>query len=566
MFFDQLTQYSQQIIKANILVYVFFISLFLTYNYLAKRKLFGKKPNNPSAKTTGPKEKAKLFILENRPKITVICGILIFIILFLINLRYFQYRDPIFSADDPAIHLTAIKSIINHTPLTYYFLPSAHYQLPVFWSYFIIAWLSKFLAVNFIVCTKIFTIAIFSLTPVLAFFITRRYLELTTAVIIAFFINFDHLFQSLFWGGNINQIIGLVFILAIILIFQQIESISDKNKRNVKLLWLLLALILATLSLGFHTLTFLILLVVGSVYTIYSIVTSKLNIYYKCLLFLAIIIFFPLPFLKSPDNFSLYIAGFDLKSSFLGGLNLWNFDYIIAICFIIGLFISVKKWHSAIIPVVAIVSLVFSTAGNNHPGFYPERFPVYLSIFIIIFLLAAYEYANKLISKKWLFLLVSSIFLFINGMLVLIPTSLVLRVIYHSEYALPARVPSEDVSAMEWIQGNTNSNAIIGGPFKWGEYIPILADRRVVYYPDQVINYSDPGFKVDIKSLMAGDSPQQSYLAAQRLGVNYVLWSYQLNKSKNPYFVNTKYKNNFFDQQYFTKVYDENDVQIYKVN
>ena len=494
-------------------------------------------------------------IIQNKK----ILAIIFFIILLIINLRYFEFKDPLFSSDDPAIHLTAIKCLIEGKALDYYFFPSYHYNVPIFYGYYLIKYITLIFGLNYIIATKLVIIIAYTAVPILFFlYSSNHFKNFLFPLAIALLINFDHLFQSLFWSGNINQIIGLVFVALILLILG-----NKNNFSQIKKIDYLSVLALFLLSYKFHNLTFLFLGILLFLY-VQLLIYKKSKVLFIFFILLSAIVL-PILFLKSPGNFPLYSVGFSLGGTFLGGLNSFGIEIVIATASLLGLFIVAKSWKSPILVVLALLSLSMSSAGNSSLGFYPERFCVYLSIAIIILCYAFFDWMISRISRAAAFTnfcVLSSIFVTIP---LFISSSLILRTIYHGEVALPARIPEEDVNAMKWLETNTDSDSIIGGPFKWSEYIPVLANRRVIYYPDGVINIPDKDLKNNLRNLFTGNDSEVAYRSAIDLKVDYILWEYQLNESKNLFFKDIGYKNNFSDDIYFEKVYDKNSVQIYKV-
>ncbi|MBI4022804.1 hypothetical protein HY375_01420 [Candidatus Berkelbacteria bacterium] len=493
----------------------------------------------------------------------VLIGLALFVICLPLNLSYFESSSPLFSGDDPAVHLTVVKSLVNGTPIDASIFPGEHYRLPISLTHRAAASLATTLGTDPIQTFKVMLVVIYTTVSLLAFFLLVRPLGLHWAFVASAFLNFLFLFQELFWGGNFNQIVGLALVFGTLL---TLDGLVRAPTWRSRLGYLIGTLLLLALTARVHDLTFFLLGVIVAVVTIGRLIITAQRPWVAGGALAALLVGLPLAFTRAPGNFGLMQEQISLLqfpippvfgtaeagAALLTTLMLTGLVYLA----------NRRAWP---LVVALVVTMLLATAGNSTEAFFPYRILGYAAPLLILALVAGGAALASFLRPPGQVAI--AFFVLIFGLLYFRQTSLIYRATYQGESSLPARIPEADVSAMSWIRDHTPPDAIVGGAFKWGAYIPVYADRPVYYYPDAVIGFtSRPALQEDIRTMMAGESAKEQAEASQRLGVDYILWGKQLAEDRHPYFKRIEYQNHFTDPEYFEEVYHHVDgTTVYRV-
>jgi hypothetical protein len=215
----------------------------------------------------------------------------------------------------------------------------------------------------------------------------------------------------------------------------------------------------------------------------------------------------------------------------------------------------------------AYLAIAFMLSQSAYLGsmFYPYRFNMYfmqgVALLIAVFVHGAIRLGrrsgNRLVAPSlviavWAFMVVPQV-LHIRGLGLWItgqqknPMSVVL---------------DDDVAMYRWIAGHTPKTSVIAAPFKWGYYLPAIAERSVVMDTAVGGDSRDARYQLagDVSALYGTTSAADASARGKTLGVQYVFWDASFTRYGTGYS-----RTKFNDTKYFKLVHRINAASLYEV-
>jgi hypothetical protein len=211
-----------------------------------------------------------------------------------------------------------------------------------------------------------------------------------------------------------------------------------------------------------------------------------------------------------------------------------------------------------------VISLMLSQSAYLGSPFYPFRFnPYFLQAVALLFAVSVHGIMQIL--KKFPISLQP---LFVGALLTFVAVSQVLHVralglwITNQKSNPASVILDDDVAMYRWIARNTPQASVIAAPFKWGYYIPAIAERSVVMDTAVGGDIRDARYQLagEVGMLFWTTSAADAATRAKAIGVQYVYWDASFTRYGTGYS-----QAKFNDAAYFREVHRMNGASLYEV-
>lgn len=470
------------------------------------------------------------------------------------------------AGDDPGYHSSVLKYLLIHenTDFVLPFFPQVHtiFNNQRFVTNIILLVIAKITGIQDVFVLTIY-FAAFCMSASLIFlylFISKWLRSPGIALFSIIFFGFSKWFQASFWEGSYDQYTGFLVLMAIFYLLYR--WYADK-----KFVFFLCASFFLAILYKTHELGFLIGLSFWIVLVLFHLKKKLRPVLYYLF---AIILFSTLGLLyyaTQSGYFTItnisYLVPQLLHTS--QGISYLAFSVIIFGFFI---FVFVRKdifvfsWLS--------ITFIFSQSSLVSLPFYPYRFNLYFfSALVLLYAVVLHVIYRALCASKIRFSIVAA-FLFLFSFYFIFPKEILYiyslgKWITGQDNNPSSVILKEDIAAFEWIKSNTRQDALFLAPYKWGYYLPAIAERSVVL--DNAIGGDERDNRWSLAKtgteIFTSKSSEIARQKAKDVGIRYVVWDASISRFPDRYPEYRRYKFEASDD--FLKVYDKDNVQIYEV-
>lgn len=487
----------------------------------------------------------------------IVVAIVVALTVFLITI------SPYPAGDDPGYHTSVLKYLLlDHTVnFKMPFFPqlgqvwgSERFVTPVFLAVFgTITGMRDVFAMTITFAALCAALALIPLYLVMADWLRSR----AAAIAGIAFLAFSKFYLENFFEGSFEQYTGLLFVSWVM--YTQYRWLATRNNR-----WLAVSLGLTGVLAKTHELGFLIALlfvVTTSIYAIGQRWGAKWGTVVLVGSTVAIGTFFAL--------YPIYFAVNGTQHGLRDMLSTEEGTPTIAMLAIgIGtLVFLIQRLRFELFAYIAIAFMLSQSAYLGSP-FYPFRFNMYFlqgvaflfALFVQCVLRPERRSGNRLIAPALLIVVWACI---------VVPQVLHIRGVgiwITSQVKNPMSVIlDDDVAMYQWIAHNTPHGSVIAATFKWGYYLPAIAERSVVLDDAVGGDSRDARYQLagEVGALYATTSAADAAARAKTLGVQYVYWGASMARYKEYYKGYSRTK--FNDVKYFREVHRINGASLYEV-
>ncbi|MFH0829357.1 MAG: hypothetical protein V1907_04235 [Candidatus Kerfeldbacteria bacterium] len=468
--------------------------------------------------------------------------------------------SPYPAGDDPGYHTSVVKYLMleRNIRFTMPFFPqlgqlwgSERFVTPVFLAAF--GTLSGY--------TDVFrmTIAFAALCIALAliplYLLVADWLKSRPVAILAIaYLAFSKFYLENFFEGSYEQMTGLLLVSWVL--YAQYRWIATRNDR-----WLVLSLGLTGMLVKTHELGFLVALLYVAVTSVYA-VGQRWGAKWRAIALVVVTAGFGTVFALRPAYFAANAIQYGIRPMLSTGEGTPTIALVaVGIGTIIFL---VRRFRFELFAYLAI-AFMLSQSAYLGSMFYPFRFNVYfmqgVAILFAVFVHSVVQLGRRsgnrlivpsLVIAMWAFMVVPQV-LHVRGLGLWItgqeknPASVIL---------------DDDVSMYQWIAGNTPKTSVIAATFKWGYYLPAIAERAVVMDTAVGGDSRDARYQLagQVGTLFVTTSAADAAARAKALGVQYVYWDASFARYGTGYS-----RAKFNDTKYFKEVHRINEASLYEV-
>ena len=213
------------------------------------------------------------------------------------------------------------------------------------------------------------------------------------------------------------------------------------------------------------------------------------------------------------------------------------------------------------------IALMLSQSAFLGSSFYPYRFNLYFLQAVALLIAVALDLLLRSVRRLRGISVPIVILLFMS--LIVIPQYLHIRGlglwITGQKRNPESVVLADDVAMYRWIKDHTPKDAIFAAPFKWGYYLPAIAERSVVV--DDAIGSDSRDVRWNLAGqtaqLFVEPSAEKAAALAKQLNVRYVLWDAIFSKYPENHRAYDQEK--FGDPAYFREANRINNTVLYEV-
>jgi uncharacterized membrane protein len=215
-----------------------------------------------------------------------------------------------------------------------------------------------------------------------------------------------------------------------------------------------------------------------------------------------------------------------------------------------GMYLKWKDEDCTLLIIFAALNFVFLNVLELPSTENTYRFLVYMALPVSLF--AGLVLSRWLFSRKaWMVAVAIAV------ILVMVPSTFILAGFYNDSSYTHATSP--EYTALMWVKANTPTNAIIYEEPSFFPRVPVLTGRDVAYTGEiYTIQYHNVDLQADASSIMDITDPASLYEKLGQYKVNYVFVGDR--ESTQPFVAALT------NTTYFTPVYDQDGVEIYKVS
>jgi len=468
--------------------------------------------------------------------------------------------SPYPAGDDPGYHTSVLKYLLLERTVSFDmpFFPqlgqvwgSERFVTPVF--------LAAFGTVTGIRDVFAMTIAFAALCAALAliplYLLLADWLKSRTAAIAGIaYLAFSKFYLANFFEGSFEQYTGLLFVTWVL--YAQYRWLATRNDR-----WLIVSFGLTGMLIKTHELGFLVALLFVAVTSVYGI-GQRWGAKWRAIALAIVTVGLGAVFALRPAYFAANAIQYGVRDM----LSTDEGTQTIALVAIgIGLFVFlIRKFRFELFAYLAI-AFMLSQSAYLGSMFYPFRFNMYfmqgVAILFTVFVQSAMQLGRRtgnrfivpsLVVVVWAFMVVPQV-MHIRGLGLWItgqeknPMSVIL---------------DDDVAMYRWIAGHTSEESVIAAIFKWGYYLPAIAERAVVMDTAVGGDSRDSRYQLagDVGTLFLTTSAADAAARAKALGVQYVFWDASISRYNLGYS-----QEKFNDKTYFREVHRVNEASLYEV-
>jgi len=484
----------------------------------------------------------------------IVAAVLVALTVFLVTI------SPYPAGDDPGYHTSVLKYLLLDR--------TVHFKMPFFpqlgqvWGserFVTPVFLAAFGTVTGIRDVFAMTIAFAALCAALAliplYLLLADWLRSRTAAIAGIaYLAFSKFYLANFFEGSFEQYTGLLFVSWVL--YAQYRWIRTRNDR-----WLIVSLGLTGMLVKTHELGFLVALLFVAVTSVYAI-GQRWGAKWRAVALVVTTVGLGLVFALRPAYFAVNGIQYGIPDM----LSADEGTQTIALVAIgIGLLVFlIKRFRFELF---AYLAIAFMLSQSRYLGsmFYPFRFNMYfmqgVALLIAVFVHGAIQLGHRsgnrliapsLIIAVWAFMVVPQV-LHIRGLALWItgqeknPQSVIL---------------DDDVAMYQWIARHTPKTSVIAAPFKWGYYLPAVAERAVVMNDAVGGDSRDARYQLagDVGTLYVTTSAVDASARAKALNVQYVFWDASFARFGTGYS-----RTKFNDTKYFKLVHRVNEASLCEV-
>ncbi len=487
----------------------------------------------------------------------VVTAIVVALATFLITI------SPYPAGDDPGYHTSVLKYLLlDHT---------VNFKMPFFpqlgqmWGterFVTPLFLAVFGTVTGIRNVFAMTIAFAAVCAALAlvpvYLLLADWLRSRTAAIAGIaFLAFSKFYLANFFEGSYEQYTGLLLVSWVL--YAQYRWIATRSNR-----WLVVSLGLTGVLVKTHELGFLVALLFVGTTSVYAI-GQRWGAKWRAVALVALTLGLGAVFALRPAYFAANGTQYDLRHMLSADEGTQTIALVA-----IGIGAVVFLLRRFKFELFAYLAIAFMLSQSTYLGsmFYPFRFNMYflqgVAILFAVFVHAVVQIGRRtgnrlivpsLIVAIWAFMVIPQV-LHIRGLGLWItgqeknPNSVILK---------------DDVTMYKWIASNTPQSSVIAAPFKWGYYLPAIAERAVDM--DDAVG----GDSRDVRSQLAGQvsalfattSAADASAQAKTLGIKYVFWDANFTRFKDNYAGYSRAK--FNNKTFFKEIHRVNEASLYEV-
>lgn len=368
------------------------------------------------------------------------------------------------------------------------------------------------------------------------------------------YLAFSKFYLANFLEGSFEQYTGLLFVSWVL--YAQYRWIATRNDR-----WLIVSLGLTGMLVKTHELGFLIALLFVATTTVYA-VGQRWGAKWGAIALAASAVGLGAVFALRPAYFALNGIQYPVPQMLSTGEGT---PTIALIAIGIGLVAFLMKRFR--FELFAYLAIAFMLSQSMYLGsmFYPFRFNMYFmqgaALVFAVFVQSALQLGRRtgnrlivpsLVVAVWAFMVVPQV-LHIRGLALWItgqeknPMSVILK---------------DDVEMYQWIARYTPQASVIAAPFKWGYYLPAIAERSVLIDTAVGGDSRDSRYQLagEVGTLYVTTSAADASARAKALGVQYVFWDASFARFGTGYS-----RTKFNDTKYFKEVHRVNEASLYEV-
>ncbi len=487
----------------------------------------------------------------------VVAAIVAALAIFLITL------SPYPAGDDPGYHTSVLKYLLLNRAVNFEvpFFPqlgqvwgSERFVTPVL--------LAAFGMVTGIRDVFAMTIAFAAVSAALAlvplYLLLADWLRSRTAAIAGIaYLAFSKFYLANFLEGSFEQYTGLLFVSWVI--YTQYRWIATRNDR-----WLVVSLGLTGVLAKTHELGFLVAVLFVVTTSVFAIRQRWGRKWFAIALTgstVAIGTFFALR--------PAYFAANEIQYGIRQMLSTGEGTPTIALVAIgIGAVVFLTRRFQFELFAYIAIAFMLSQSAYLGSSFYPFRFNMYFmqgaALLFAVFVQSAVQLGRRSGNRLIVPSLMIAVWAFMVVPQVLHVRKLGLWITGQTEN--PASVIlNDDVTMYAWIARHTPPTSVIAAPFKWGYYLPALAERAVVMDDAVGGDNRDARYQLagEARALYTTTSAAEAAARAKALGVQYVYWGASIARFKDNYTGYSRVK--FNDAEYFKEVHRVNEASLYEV-
>lgn len=411
---------------------------------------------------------------------------------------------------------------------------------------------------NILTIANIAMLSLFLFSGLLLFLV---FFEATQSRVIAILgvgvVLFSRWYGQTFWTGHYAQIFGTVLLLLLFFSLIRFERTSGIS-------WFILAVVIGLLLFPVHSLSFLVAFSSISTYLIVRWVMRHHNRNRQILLFtsyaaLCILVIILARFLSRSGAYYPLFSVEDLPGGTVLQVIRAGYPVFAAPLMFLGAY-RVLRLRVVTVAIWFLVLYFVMHSGTLGFPFFQYRFNEFVSIPLTIFLLFGIQELFSFLRQPISRVAVSG-FIVVMSVHAGYTQQNALRHC-HIDYCPglnPVTILDEDYKAFLWLAQNTPSDARIIVTPKFGIYIPALAMREVVF------SVKTPTVENAAYVALTSDSPERRWQKARESGASFVVWDGVMDRYQDTYEPYQVYSEQFDDERFFERVYDENGVRIYFV-
>lgn len=396
--------------------------------------------------------------------------------------------------------------------------------------------------------------AAFALVPVYLLIVQWLHSKIVAVLAVAY-LTFSKFYVENFFEGSYDQYTGLLLVTWIL--YAQYRWITTRNTRWLGMSVGFTALLLKTHELGFFV-------------AILLIITNGLNeIRFRfgtrkfIMVTLFSIVILSVFFAARPAYFPVNATGYSIRSM----LEVSEGTPLLALAVIgIGAALFIVRNPHFVLFSYIVISLILSQSALIDSPFYPFRFNVYFLVAVALLFAISIDGILRVFKRASI---LPPLFVFMIIAFIVIPQIVSTHALgsWITDQRLnPASVVLEDdLKAFRWMKENLPVDAVVLAPFKWGYYLPAIAERSVVL--DNAIGGDERDVRFQIahkgRELYREKSTQRAAQLADELSVGYILWDESISRfpERYPGYDDEKFK----QSEYFRVRFVSKNTVVYEV-
>ena len=484
----------------------------------------------------------------------VVATIVVALMVFLVTI------SPYPAGDDPGYHTSVLKYLLlDHTVnFKMPFFPqlgqvwgSERFVTPVLLAAFgMVTGIRDVFAMTITFAALCGALALIPLYLLLADWLRSR----TAAIAGIAYLAFSKFYLANFFEGSYEQYTGLLFVSWVL--YAQYRWIATRNDR-----WLIISLGFTGILVKTHELGFLVALLFVVSTSVYA-VGQRWSAKWGAIALAASTVGLGTVFALRPA----YFTPNGMQNGIRQMLSTSEGTQTIALVAIgIGMLVFLMKRFRFELFAYLVIAFMLSQSAYLGSPFYSFRFNMYFMQSVAILFAVFFHAVIQLGRRSGNRLIVPS-FVVVVWALMVVPQVLHIRGlglwVTGQEKNPLSVILDDDIAMYQWIARYTPQESVIAAPFKWGYYLPAIAERAVVIDVAVGGDSRDARYQLagEVGALYATTSAADASTRAKILDVQYVFWDASFVRFGTGYS-----RAKFNDVKYFREVHRINGASLYEV-